>query len=261
MNNLLLKQRYNPEGSDLRHLQYKMLDILKIVDRICKKYNLPYWLSSGTLLGAVRHGGFIPWDDDLDVEMLREDYEKLIKILPQELPEGYVLQDNMTDSNYVYLYAKVRDTNSKIREICKVNQEFEIGGVFIDIFPIEPVIPAFKRISSVLFNRLCYNLVLKKGCWRLLYNINYWILLHVVFPIFRFLTGLKNAKDYHYIYGISFLQERRNYDDIFPLKRITFEGETFMAPNDCDAYLRKLYGDYMKLPDNIERHLMLNSGL
>lgn len=140
-----LKETYNPEGSALRNLQLRMLEILKSVDAICKKHNIPYWLSSGTLLGAVRHDGFIPWDDDIDIELLREDYLKLLDILPKELPEEYVLQTTDTDSGYVYLYAKVRDTNSYIEEKCVFNKHFEYKGAFIDIFPLEPTYKIFSK--------------------------------------------------------------------------------------------------------------------
>ena len=136
MNNADLKNKYNPEGSNLRELQHRMLEILKEVDRICRKHNIQYWLSSGTLLGAIRHGGFIPWDDDLDIEMLRQDYLKLMDILPNELSKDMVLQTDMTDQNYVYLYAKVRDVNSYIKEECILNRKFAYQGAFIDIFQI-----------------------------------------------------------------------------------------------------------------------------
>lgn len=87
-----LRQRYNPEGSLLRRHQLRMLEILKEIDRICQKHRIDYWLSSGTLLGAVRHGGFIPWDDDLDIEMERKDYLRLLQLLPEELNDAYLLQ-------------------------------------------------------------------------------------------------------------------------------------------------------------------------
>ena len=84
-----LRERYNPEGSILRKQQLRMLDILLHIDKICNEHNIPYWLSSGTLLGAVRHGGFIPWDDDVDIEMLREDYLRFEKIFKED--DDYVL--------------------------------------------------------------------------------------------------------------------------------------------------------------------------
>lgn len=74
-----LRAEYNPDGSLLRRQQMRMLEILLHIDKICKENNIPYWLSSGTLLGAVRHEGFIPWDDDVDIEMMREDYLRFEK--------------------------------------------------------------------------------------------------------------------------------------------------------------------------------------
>ena len=94
MNHELLRQRFNPDGSLLRRQQMRMLEILLEVDKICKKHNIRYWLSSGTLIGAMRHDGFIPWDDDLDIEMMRSDYLRLMKVLPAELPEWLTLQND-----------------------------------------------------------------------------------------------------------------------------------------------------------------------
>ena len=83
-----LRKRFNPDGSLLRRQQLRMLELLEVIDVICRKHQIPYWLSSGTLIGAARHKGFIPWDDDLDIEMLRSDYLRLLKVLPQELPDN-----------------------------------------------------------------------------------------------------------------------------------------------------------------------------
>ena len=94
-----LRARFNPEGSPLRRQQLVMLDMVRALDGICKEHGIPYFLYGGTLLGAIRHNGFIPWDDDLDVAMLRSDYQRLVKVLPDELPEHIVLQTNDTDKN------------------------------------------------------------------------------------------------------------------------------------------------------------------
>ena len=107
-----LRERFNPDGSLLRRQQLRMLELLEAVDLVCKKYDIPYWLSSGTLIGAVRHQGFIPWDDDLDIEMLREDYLRLMKVLPEELPDKFVLQIQETHAHYISNYANARDVNS-----------------------------------------------------------------------------------------------------------------------------------------------------
>src|SRR3954464_7150764 len=105
---------YNPEGSELRRMQMKMLEILDAFDVICRKHDINYWLACGTLLGARRHGGFIPWDDDLDVVVLQRDYKNLLSILKEELPENLKLQARGTDKYYWYYYAKIRDTRSRV---------------------------------------------------------------------------------------------------------------------------------------------------
>ena len=78
-----LKARFNPDGSPLRRMQDRMTEMLREIDAICRRHNIRYWLCSGTLLGCIRHGGYIPWDDDLDIEVLREDYDRLMEILPR----------------------------------------------------------------------------------------------------------------------------------------------------------------------------------
>lgn len=250
-----LRLQYNPVGSSLRNLQIRMLEILKCIDHICKKHNIPYWLSSGTLLGAVRHGGFIPWDDDVDIELMRDDYVKLLEILPKELPKEYVLQTTYTDSGYVYLYAKIRDTHSHIEEKCIFNKHFQYNGAFIDIFPLEPTIPSLSKIASVLYNRLCLSLI-KKQKIIFLYKCNLILLNKIIFPIFRLITALSTKTNIHYIYGVGFLNESRRKNEIFPLKKIVFEEHEFNAPCNNDAYLRRLYGnDYMSIPANIENHI------
>ena len=98
--------------SQLRECQLKQLSILKEVDRICRKYNLIYWLDGGTLLGAIRHKGFIPWDDDLDIAMPIDDFEKFKKIVQKELPESLFFQTKETDPSTPHHFAKIRDLNS-----------------------------------------------------------------------------------------------------------------------------------------------------
>ncbi len=80
---------YNKEGTILRQAQNRLLEILLEIDRICRKHNIPYFINGGNALGAVRHGGFIPWDDDIDINLKREDYLKLIKIIEKELPNRF----------------------------------------------------------------------------------------------------------------------------------------------------------------------------
>ena len=97
-------------------MQHRMTEMLRVIDGICHRHGLRYWLCSGTLLGAVRHEGYIPWDDDLDIEMMRPDYDRLMEILPRELPEDMALQTPDTDAGYFFCYAKVRDRRSRLSE-------------------------------------------------------------------------------------------------------------------------------------------------
>mgnify|MGYP003305402943 CR=1 FL=1 len=99
--------RYNPEGSALRRDQKELLRMLKVVDKICRDNGIRWWLSSGTLLGAARHKGFIPWDDDIDIVLLREDYLKLEKILCQMKSDEFVYHCMYTDVDYVNMFVTI----------------------------------------------------------------------------------------------------------------------------------------------------------
>lgn len=116
------------------------LQIFDEFDRICKKYHLRYFFIGGSLLGAIRHNGFIPWDDDIDISMFREDYEKFLEIGKHELPSELRIQTNKTDKDFFYGHAKIRNINTTaIRKI-----DWEAGasfnqGIFIDIFPLDSI--------------------------------------------------------------------------------------------------------------------------
>lgn len=240
-----LRERFNPDGSMLRRQQLRMLDILLYVDKICKEHNIRYWLSSGTLLGAVRHGGFIPWDDDLDIEMLREDYEKFLEVF--ENSDEFVLQTYKTDKNYFRTFAKVRDLYSQISEF-ELDKYYKYRGLYIDIFSIERLPRIVCRLYGGVFEVI--------GRWRLKYCHNKlgWVAIKgfqkialwsipIARPIFKMLT-----KELRHSYGSGFLKER-HMEDLFPLTTIEFEGYTFPAPHNTDNYLRRIYGNYTTLPE------------
>ena len=245
-----LREKYSPDDSLLRKGQLRMLDILKVVDSICRAHGIPYWLSSGTLLGAVRHGGFIPWDDDLDIEMLREDYLRLIPILREELPDQYMVHDKSTDKDYPHLYAKVRDRHSYIEEEYEFESQYK--GCFIDIFPMERSPYPLYRIANRLYVNLCHHHLYHR-C-RPIYEFNHTLLTHVVFPIFRkWISIFHSHSKLHHTLGMIFKAERC-HNDIFPLSEITFEGYSFYAPNNTHNYLTKMFGDYMILPKDVNVH-------
>lgn len=257
IDNTSLRLAYNPDGSQLRNLQLRMLEILKTFDEICQRHNIRYWLGYGSLLGAVRHGGFIPWDDDIDVEILREDYSRLMEILRKELPPQYILQTHQTDESYIYLFDKLRDLNSCITERTAINQTFKYRGAFIDLFVVEPTCHVLTKIAAVLYNRLCFNVANKGKTWLSLAKMNYRVLTKIIFPFFRLLSKFAPKHILRLTFGVNFL-DKRHVADIFPLQRIMFDGVECNAPANPDGYLTKIYGDYMKIPDVKDIHIVDN---
>lgn len=136
----------------LRRLQMAELEILKEFVHICEEHDLRYYLVGGTLLGAVRHQGFIPWDDDIDVAMPREDYDRFAEIAPQELAPQYFYQCPDTDPYYFLTYAKVRKNGTAVYEERFKKAKFH-KGIFIDIFPLD-FCPRPGLICHLLFNVL-----------------------------------------------------------------------------------------------------------
>lgn len=259
-----LRKEYNPEGSELRNMQLKLLDILKCIDKICQKHNISYWLASGTLLGAARHNGFIPWDDDLDIEILHTDKKKFIEACIQDLPPHYVIQCHQTDPYYYKGLIKIRDVNSKINEIKKIgNREFPVSykynGFFIDVFTEEPSYKLFLWLSKIpirIISIAQYKWKLGTKYLDILFQIN-----EAIFMFFRFISKLNPLIcHYYHSYGCWFISSRKK-KDLLPTKKIMFEGEYFNAPNNVDSYLRHMYGNYMELPDTIVRKPMHNISL
>ena len=244
-----LKARFNPEGSPLRRQQLVMLEMLKELDRICRSNGLQYFLFGGTLLGAIRHNGFIPWDDDLDVGMMRSDYLQLMRILPTELPHDIALQTNDNDKNYFYFFAKLRHRASFLDED-NYDRVFKERGIYIDIFPFDKMRLWTHRITEPLQGHTFKIFRMGKDeavSMRKIRMIT-WFNRHITFPIFRFISKATCGSTLTYDYGIPF-QLVYDINDIFPLKTHVFEGQEFPVPVNSDSILRNLYGDYMQLPD------------
>lgn len=249
--------QYNAEGSELRKLQLKMLDILIIVTDICDKYNLPYWISGGTLLGAKRHGGFIPWDDDIDIELLRKDYKKLLKILPTELPEHLYLQ-TPKEKSYRLRFSKVRDKNSTINSEEENMASYKYKGIFIDIFSEEYSYKWLKNFVDFFYGRAFrrYKRGLPFSSFQYFYEYSISLFLlpigHALKWIARGICTITSPKHVLHSYGIG-NSTNHNGEYMFPLSCIQFEGKEFSAPKDVNLYLKTQYGDYMSIPPKENR--------
>ncbi len=252
-----LRARFNPDGSPLRRQQLRMLELLLELDRICKKHHIAYWLSSGTLIGAMRHDGFIPWDDDLDVEMLRSDYLRLLKVLPKELPPTMALQDHNTDPNYFFYYAKLRDRRSRLEETNDYDRLFCERGIYIDIFPLEKQ----RRWLHILSEKTTGHMY---KVWRTSTNDAmsirqvrriFWWNQYLVYPLLRGLCRLMHSSVLTSGMGIPY-HNPRYVEDVFPLTTHEFEGHHLPVPHNADRLLRGIYGDYMQLPnlDHVQGH-------
>lgn len=256
---------------NLRNLQLKELEILKAFIGVCDKLNLKYFLDSGTLLGCIRHQGFIPWDDDIDVSMPREDYEIFLRKGQELLPKKYFIQTNATDKEYTMNYAKIRDSEttfieSSIKDL-KINH-----GIFIDIFPYDKY-DSNKKIRNYVNEKLyvLYNIQIAKK-----YNFpkcNKSLKTKMVTIFSNFLYGNTNLSKIIYkkdkiaqkynndnninsvkCYFYSTISEIVFNEEIFSNGEIKkFENIEVVVPKKYDKYLRKMYGDYMKLPPENER--------
>ena len=246
-----LRAKYNPEGSLTWRMQERMLEVLQVVDGICKKHGIPYWLSGGSMLGAVRHQGFIPWDDDLDIEMLRPDFERLMAILPTELPEHLVLQWHTTDKNYFFQFAKVRDRNSRLFERNGYDKVWQEHGIWIDIFPLERVPLWIHKLSNVTFGhtykmlRTADQPMKVMGKVRALAAFNR----HIVFPILRGLSAILSTPYYDFALGIPYFQKSLK-EDYLPVRYVKYEHTIAPIMKKAEKCLTYRYGDYMQLPQH-----------
>lgn len=241
--------KISPATGVMRDLQLANLKILKSVDTFCKKHKIRYWLDFGTLLGAYRHNDFIPWDDDVDIGMLREDYDKMIKLFNQEN------KDDDIELNY---YCGKNGSSNMIKIQHKL-----IPETWVDIFPYELYSRKVEtweeklKLTKEVRKKICkYRIPYKEEdkyeFHQRLRKIHFEKIMNgeptalekdkpAIFPSCDFLHGPK----------YSFFVD---YETIFPLKKIKFCGYEFSTVNDIDTYLTTNYGDYMAYPryvDNI----------
>ena len=242
---------------DIRILQRKIIGNLEAIDAVCREHGLRYYLWAGTMLGAVRHKGFIPWDDDMDICMPRPDYEQLISHWREWLPQPYEVIAPETDPTYPYPFAKIEDASTTVLE----RPDFKfLEGVYIDVFPIDGA-PADeqKRKSHFKRDKFWRHLLFLRGRDPFKHGKGprSWFpwLLHKIYSLEDLQNKVKSymtkypydASDYvcDYDDGLKGVIEKRilGTPQVYP-----FEDKQFMGVEHYDEYLSNKYGDYMQLP-------------
>jgi lipopolysaccharide cholinephosphotransferase len=258
------------DSATLTKLHIVQVQILDEMVRICEKYNLTYFLAYGTLLGAVRHKGFIPWDDDIDITMPRKDYERFLELCNTELHNDYYI----ADVPFMRIIPWLRLCKKNTLFVADyITNESDYFGIYIDIFPGDNV------PKNALLQYLRYNLIrignislfLKDG--RLNYRDIKNPIERIIAQLIKILT---NRSDFSTLFNLrkkimTFYNNRKTgliansistygykketflESIIYPLGKIEFEGKYYSCPNNADLFLKHVYGDYMQVPPIEER--------
>lgn len=246
---------------DVNELKQIQLDILKYVDSFCKENNIKYFLAYGTLLGAVRHKGYIPWDDDIDIVMLREDYDRFVHSFNnREQDKHYRVHSYELDETYPYSFAKVGDMRTYFEEEIRYSVD---TGVNIDVFPLD-YIPEDEKVQKTVMRKRKVlmriadmkrlPLLKRRG---LVKNIILAVCHIITFPIsMRKIVMLldHNAQQFNLKYSpnccdIAYGSQKPYLTEAFSkVKELQFEDGVYPCPIDSHHVLSKMYGDYMKLP-------------
>ena len=246
----------------LEELKKIELNILIYIDQVCKNNNLRYYLCGGTLLGALRHKGFIPWDDDIDICMPRPDYDAFIEIIKRNDRKYKIL--NSEQENYYYNFSKVIDSETILIEYNY--QPIEGLGVYVDVFPLEGMpmdeeerekhFIALNKIRRRINSYALFRPKIRKNLLQyiksvILYEKNKKVTISKFQKEYEQLTKQYHFDESEYVYASGGAYGKKDIfrKDFFSgFTEVEFEGRRFWAPKECEAYLKQLYGDYMQLP-------------
>lgn len=260
--------------NDIDFLHLVDLEIVKEVVKICEKYKLTYYMIGGTMLGAIRHKGFIPWDDDIDLGMPRDDYEKFLEIASAELPSRLKVVNYRNTPQYQYYITRVLDENTKVEET-RIGNDSKYTNASIDIFPIDGT-PNNSLIRKIYFFRVLFHRALMSLCYKdsidrnrkrgkieklFLYIMEYLPIEKITTPykqkckIDKLLKSHKveGAKYIGNIMGAYRTREIVPADYYGKGKMYQFENMWLRGLDKYDEYLTYTYGDYMKLPPEENR--------
>ncbi len=264
----------------VRRYQQAQIELMEQTDKICSELNISYYMIGGTLLGAVRHGGFIPWDADIDIAMKRDDYEKFREYWRDNPSEEYFYQHYSTEKNHISPHAILRIKNTHVlykeRKIDKFAPMYD--GIYLDIFPLDDApcdtkkqdiqMNKIKKIKRIIDLKIARTYGSKTGKLKRIAKKLVQISLSP-FSLEYLYTKLDNEmKKYNHSgsgYIVSMASHYSYKKQYMPIgvygvpKKVNFEGHQFCAPEKTEEYLERLFGDYMKLPPEDKRYSELDS--
>jgi lipopolysaccharide cholinephosphotransferase len=250
----------------MKLLQDHQFAIAAEIRRICHENDIKFFIIAGTLLGAVRHQGFIPWDDDMDIGMLRSEYEKFLACAAEQLPEQFVLQTWHHDAGFGLPMAKVRQVNTRLVERNSINARDQ-KGIFVDIFPFDEIPPSLLKrklqnastfaLKRLILAKLSYDVgaagsVLKKALFGVLVSLTKHVSVRRMIAILEHEMQKYNHSqtgDFVAIGGsYGYQKEIIQNSWVQELTEVNFEKLSWPCFRQWDAYLEHMYGDYMQLP-------------
>lgn len=250
--------------TEIRHLQLVILSIIKDIDNLCREHGIQYYLLGGSCIGAIRHKGFIPWDDDLDIIMTRDNYNKLLTVCKKYLDKDkYVLQEGIVD--WPLPFSKIRLKGTFLHEPEDTYASKDMHGIYVDIFPMDNVAdsPLKAKIQYVLAKYyLCYLLSRRK------YNtatVKKKLMITASFPLkWKFLRNFvsnyvqifntQKTKSLGFFYGRTRFKTAITPKEIYGSpKYVPFEDIHLPIPERYHDYLTQMFGDYMTLPPENQR--------
>ncbi len=249
---------------DLQVLQDRVYSIFVEFDRICRKHEIQYTMEGGTLMGAVKYQNFVPWDDDIDVVMVREEYEKFLAVAPKELDERFFLQSYNNVAEFPLNYAKLCLNGTEIYDYDYSHLKTMHHGIFIDIFPIDNVIPEKLHTQCSLVGlftgarKTKLRTIKPRGVRKLVYGILALLPMKTLIKAIDKSCKKYNKTDTGYIYEVcnsnrSFKPlSAETYTDLCELK---FRDKTFLAVSDYDNFLKSRFGENYanELPEEDKR--------
>ena len=247
---------------DIQRCQKRSVEMMAVVVDIFERHKIDYILAHGTLLGLIRHNGFIPWDDDCDLFVFDWDYARAIELLRRELPEDMIVHNRRTDPIYWPKWTKIRDLYSDTYEsLWKIDRKFRYHGICVDVLKVTVMNRAkyinakeIKELKKKIKKRKAKSSKIKVYKHPYKYSRNFAGRIRDTRRLHKLQEEAKTSEEKICVGNKGTIIECAfDYKDVFPVQKMVFEGVEVAVPNNPDGVLRSMYGDYMKLPELEDR--------